>query len=1058
MKTKAIYAALLLLGFVIKFRAQDTIKVENFKELSNYVTANFTAKYPGLTFLRYRLISPVANIFDTYQGSANDPTLTFTDFYGLINDASMANCKEDPKINTKHMQQLLLNTLSNNKTALCISLIENYKFKDSTIIFEYVDFQNNKFIDNSPAGYFPFDKDTLFAVCPLNEVLSTNTVSFYFDEDQFLSNLDFNQISSLKVDFGDGIGFRELKLKSTNEVLYSTDGEKTIQVELIMNGQTFISKSKITINTTSANRTNSTLSCSSTTISATIDDGPFPIQTTKLGNYVSGKYAIWYSTCNTNKKIRKPFIICAGYNPGNGKQFTQGLFNDLTVNFAGNTIDIPLAGGWNGEWRGTFYETYNGSYAKRFSVDEYCNNPQGTSNGNELLDRLRDEGYDIIILANDDGKDVTMNNAALFIELVEKINQEKFNNGYYFENVAAGFSAGGITTRMALAIMESRYKQGIGPHPHTKLWVSIEGENQGANIPIGLQHLLRFQSDGFYTIPSLNSLKLSADLINNLVASLAYGSIDSDNANEILAYNASVSGGYPHPLRNNLLSQLASIPLNSSNGYPEFCRRIAVSQGSGVGFDVPHTSDKIFDSYLGTNLSGTAVSFPHGCGGTYTWVAPSCYKSTTARYWSANNNQNVFDGVVHLDASFTWYPLTCIKLPNILGGACKCMGPYTANIPIQIKQTHISEPTYLTGNFDDAPASTLSTQIELYKQSAYPFYNSYFGGQGHASYDPKLHAFTTTSSVLDLHDPNNGYQVNNFLSPSGLNLMRINPADYEANRRYGFPYINYPTNHYQITPFDGVYAIGDNNGNFSNGTPKPRNQLHVEDAQQFIGDYLTRSEIAPENLFLTNRNLAATQSNYIAEFEARSKITVGKEDVNGLNIYALYGNKDYLTPNGDFNVAQNSSAIIHAGDEIAFLPGTSVDPGASLAAYIQPYSCPNALYRLASNVSTNNGETSNSAGTSTADFSSQQPDDNTNAKGLKIYPNPNNGLFTLINKAETQNSKLEILDITGKVIFEENIINNQSNSLNLQYLQNGFYVLLIKNDTGLEKFKIMISK
>ncbi|MBI4645397.1 MAG: hypothetical protein HY738_02095 [Bacteroidia bacterium] len=110
-------------------------------------------------------------------------------------------------------------------------------------------------------------------------------------------------------------------------------------------------------------------------------------------------------------------------------------------------------------------------------------------------------------------------------------------------------------------------------------------------------------------------------------------------------------------------------------------------------------------------------------------------------------------------------------------------------------------------------------------------------------------------------------------------------------------------------------------------TPKPSNQFHVEDPQVQIGDYLARIEVAPEDLFLSNRNLGATlfedtPDNYrTAEFEARNSIIVG----NG--IYGQNNNLYYLTPDGDFVVDNNSKAIMHAGYEIEFLSGTEVEYG-----------------------------------------------------------------------------------------------------------------------------------
>jgi hypothetical protein len=176
-----------------------------------------------------------------------------------------------------------------------------------------------------------------------------------------------------------------------------------------------------------------------------------------------------------------------------------------------------------------------------------------------------------------------------------------------------------------------------------------------------------------------------------------------------------------------------------------------------------------------------------------------------------------------------------------------------------------------------------------------------------------------------LRNPSTGLPVNNYISPDALDLLYINPTDKHPDRRYGFPYIKHPNDHYKITPYDAVFVIGINNGTYSDGiTPKPANQMHVEDPQIPMGEYLARVEVAPEDLFLSNRNLAATQADYIAEFEARNKIIVGN------NIYGLYNNKNNLTPNGDFNVNLSSKAILHSGVSIELLLGTLIDLGCKI--------------------------------------------------------------------------------------------------------------------------------
>jgi hypothetical protein len=1060
--------------FIFRVGATDTLKFDRIKDIGGYVTSVYKEKYAELTFFKHRLISPTLNIYDTYQGRESDSILNFTSYLGFVNDLDLSNFNDDSIINVDYIENRAIEYGEQNTIPISLTVVEYHLFKDSTIALNYIDFQNNQFVDNSPSNYFPFRKDTLFAACALNQIFDNNNLNFILTDSLLLTNLNGFPFDSLLIDFDDGNGYKTFNKGQMINVNYTGNGLKIIRLKKIVGNRCFYAKFKIEIKAPLEERT---LICDVFENLNTLppDLGPVGISTTKLGTFVNGKYAVWYSNCNVEKKIRRPFIISAGYNQGNGKQLTAGLIstNYYSFDLAGQTIEIPTAYMWNGEWRGTYYETYNGVFNKRFApyeYSQYCS----TDDGNKFLDRLRDEGYDIIILSYKNGKDKTYNNAALLMELIEKINLEKNDNGYYFENVICGFSAGGLTVRLALALMESRYKQGIGTNPHTKLYVNFDGENQGGCIPLGLQHLIKFQKDPFYTIPSLNALNLQADIINKFVAKLAFNAGDTPLAREFIPYNANVNGNLAHPDRALLLSTFNNIPLNNSNGYPDFCRKVSVSQGSSSGTNINHTGSTIFDSKLGRDLSGTGISQPSTCGGNYPWVAPKCEKRTTARYWGANNNQNIFDGTVTLDASFTFAPMICvnINLPTWMGGGCHCVGPYTVYAPIQIKDKHIPKPNNLSTNYDDAPASTSTPHIELYNTSAYPSYNNLFAGQGFANYDPLLQSFCPTASVLDLHDPNNNYQTgNNFLSPVSLGLMNINDANNSLHPhpylRYGFPYLAHPNDHYQITPFDGVYAIGTDNGNFENGSAKPSNQMHVENPQTFIGDYLTRVEVAPENLYLSNRDLGITPSGYIqssasnpykAEFEARDKIFVGKTGMNGENIYSINSNDDFLTPNEEFKVTRGAFAKIHAGDEIDLMPGTTIESGSEAEIFIQPFNCANNL-RIMTVGSGNNDDNNSNSSIQEHSYGKNLPDNHLQSNDGKIssYPNPNKGNFVIENKSSESNVTIEVLDLTGKLIYTIKTSNTLT-EINVNNIENGIYIIHLYNDNTNSHSKIIISK
>jgi|FLOH01.1.fsa_nt_gi PKD repeat protein len=76
--------------------------------------------------------------------------------------------------------------------------------------------------------------------------------------------------------------------------------------------------------------------------------------------------------------------------------------------------------------------------------------------------------------------------------------------------------------------------------------------------------------------------------------------------------------------------------------------------------------------------------------------------------------------------------------------------------------------------------------------------------------------------------------------------------------------------------------------------------------------------------------------------------------------------------------------------------------------------------------------------------------ENSELVSLEIYPNPTTGKFNLnINADELNNAELKVIDIVGKVIFEQNELNvqgSQTLSIDIGTHPSGIYFVQIKND------------
>ncbi len=178
-------------------------------------------------------------------------------------------------------------------------------------------------------------------------------------------------------------------------------------------------------------------------------------------------------------------------------------------------------------------------------------------NQENLLETIRARGFDAVVLNFADATDYIQTNSFVVVELLEMI------QGYvdpYRDIVVIGASMGGLCARYALAYMET---QGLGHRVRT--FVSFDGPQGGANIPLGVQYWLDFFSD------------MSEDAASLL------SRLDRPAARQMLVYHhTSPPGatGESDLLRAEMLSDFAD-----AGDYPTGVRKVAIANGSGHGSD-----------------------------------------------------------------------------------------------------------------------------------------------------------------------------------------------------------------------------------------------------------------------------------------------------------------------------------------------------------------------------------------------------------------------------------------------------------------------------------------
>lgn len=174
-------------------------------------------------------------------------------------------------------------------------------------------------------------------------------------------------------------------------------------------------------------------------------------------------------------------------------------------------------------------------------------------NREELLETMRSEGFDIVVLDFTEAADYIQSNSMLLVELIEEV-EGMIDPSRDYNLIGA--SMGGLVGRYALSYMESNLiEHRVGN------FISFDTPHRGANIPLGIQYWMDFFSEQ------------SAD------AAFLLERLDMPASRQMLVYHHTDppgTTGESDSLKGAFESDLAAL-----GGYPSGCRKVAIANGSG---------------------------------------------------------------------------------------------------------------------------------------------------------------------------------------------------------------------------------------------------------------------------------------------------------------------------------------------------------------------------------------------------------------------------------------------------------------------------------------------
>ena len=780
----------------------------------------------------------------------------------------------------------------------------------------------------------PLEIACALAFSALTDSLEVGSYTFVLPESLFVSN-QTHAIDALYIDFGDGQGFIPVSQNNPISIYYNTVGKVTLTLQAVINAQDYFASTEIYLTAPSKK---------------TIDEPPCILSAYEvISNNVTIKayYGIWYNTCDncTEKKIRKPIIIASGFDPmNNNRIYDEESFDDKKSIYLYNVANRKEPGETKG-----------------------------------FLDKLREYGYDIIIWRSKNSTESISRNADNLIEFIKYINDLNTTDN---ELIIYGASMGGLIVRYALTKMEYD-----GDNHKTKLFISMDSPQEGANVLLGFQYMGMF------------------------LKTLAVGALDEkidkalncDAAIEMLLYHHTATDlaahkAYPSPKRTAYINNLASM-----GDLPKKTVNMAISLGSGISANQGFNPGQRLVTKYSTTFSIGAVGFatvdvlltiigiPGGIGGLGAATLSSLKLEFYVNAVTDHSDATIFDHEVSLNICVPTWNMAWFPIP-IPGFTLDCSPElWSSNVKVNN-----------TVPIDNAPGS----------KGGYHNLKALLTGDAAFLTNPIIEKILLNMNV----DQNYDCFIPSY-SALGLKNLANTPHTNIKN------YLNNQSGVTQLTP----HFYKNENLNVSSF-----DYLYIEDENDFhIYNPDTKEGVFSAELIMTIDEMVSREYLYLKDRTIKDGEKVAYEATKEIEV------------DGNFVVNSGGTLTMHS-EQIVLKPGFHAEEGSNV--HLSPdvdWVC--IINTVNGNQNTPNGSYSPGG---VPDFITSEPNEEKNishSESIKIFPNPVNEILTIELPYLNEKTNIAIYGINGNLLFEKEYFETSTININFTNYQPGIYIVRINN-------------
>ncbi len=420
--------------------------------------------------------------FEVFQGEIDDLATNSNLFYQSYIDIKAAFINNSHFLDYYEYQDLYNNqALGREALPIVCYALEYQKLKNYALDSGLINIVDSQFVINPNQSENPFVSQYLWQISSSVDVVPNNQpFQVVLPNNLAITNLPTaKSISSMSIDFDDGLGYRTVLWDSLIQVQYSGEGneDKKISLKFSTSGGTnFYAhlKWKTSASNSSCYPSVDNAPWADDVKSYFYEIGPVTRHVTKpvkhlmrastayQNEYGFGKvYIKYHSNGSSNpQQFNKPLIFIEGIDFGRPFQ-TKSIYDPLK-----NSINLGNVG-WPTLWG--------------------CDTDYPFQKSPAYLDSLRNEGYDIIMLDFYEGADYMQRNGHLLIELINRVNQNKIGDE---QIVLMGASMGGQVARWALNYMETNDMDHC-----VRLFCSFDSPWKGAHIPFAMQSFLKYMAE-----------------------------------------------------------------------------------------------------------------------------------------------------------------------------------------------------------------------------------------------------------------------------------------------------------------------------------------------------------------------------------------------------------------------------------------------------------------------------------------------------------------------------------------------------------------------------------